>query len=184
MSKQALFALVAVSVSLIISAQLAVAGPLTEAQVTKIINQVSLVDPQSGERPAVVRDVIKDDLGLETGKKSRSELLFQDNTLTRIGGETFFSFKTGTRDLTLEKGSMLLQVPKGLGGAQIHTAAVTAAITGTTIMIEYIPKQYIKVLVLEGSLRLSRNGRFGDSLVLTPGKMVIMRPDVKKIPDR
>ena len=85
--------------------------------------------------------------------------------------------------MTLEKGSMLLQVPKGLGGAQIHTAAVTAAITGTTIMIEYSPGQYIKVLVLEGSLRLSRNGSFGDSLVLHPGKMVIMRPDAKKIPD-
>src|SRR5437773_11150449 len=76
---------------------------------------------------------------------------------------------------------MLLQVPKGLGGAKIHTAAVTAAITGTTIMMEYSPGQYLKVLVLEGSLRLSRNG-FGDSLVLPPGKMVIMRPDAKKIP--
>ena len=131
----------------------------------------------------MVRDVIKDDLGLQTGAKSRSELLFQDSTLTRIGAETFFSFKTGTRDMTLEKGSMLLQVPKGLGGAKIHTAAVTAAITGTTIMIEYSPGQYIKVLVLEGSLRLSRNGSFGDSLVLHPGKMVIMRPDAKKIPN-
>jgi hypothetical protein len=78
---------------------------------------------------------------------------------------------------------MLLQVPKGLGGATIHTAAVTAAITGTTIMMEYSPGQYLKVLVLEGSLRLSRNGSFGDSLVLHPGKMVIMRPDAKKIPD-
>ncbi|MBV9618959.1 MAG: FecR domain-containing protein [Verrucomicrobia bacterium] len=183
MSKQVLLAVVAVSVSLIVSARLAVAGPLTQAQVTKIINQVSLVDPQNGERPAVVRDVIKDDLGVETGVKSRSELLFQDNTLTRLGAETFFSFKTGTRDLTLEKGSMLLQVPKGLGGAKIHTAAVTAAITGTTIMMEYIPKKYIKVMVLEGSLRLSRNGFLGDSVVLTAGKMVIMRPDAKNIPE-
>src|SRR5207302_11440403 len=107
--------------------------------------------------------------------------LFQDNTLTRIGAETFFSFKTGTRDMTLEKGSMLLQVPKRLCGATIHTAAVTAAITGTTIMMEYSPGQFLKVLVLEGSLRLSRNGS-GDSLVLHPGKMVIMRPDAKKIP--
>src|SRR5216110_1842345 len=160
-----------------------IAGPLTSAEVTKIINRVSIVDPAKGGHPATARDVIKDDLGLQTGAKSRSELLFQDNTLTRIGAETFFSFKTGTRDMTLEKGSMLLQVPKGLGGAQIHTAAVTAAITGTTIMMEYSPRQYIKVLVLEGSLRLSRNGAFGDSLVLHPGKMVIMRPDAKKIPD-
>ena len=33
-------------------------------------------------------------------------------------------------------------------------------------MMEYSPGQYLKVLVLEGSLRLSRNGSFGDSLVL------------------
>jgi len=159
------------------------AGPLSSAEVTKIINRVSVIDPAKGGHPAVMREVIKDDLGLRTGARSRSELLFQDNTLTRIGAETFFSFKTGTRDMTLEKGSMLLQVPKGLGGAKIHTAAVTAAITGTTIMMEYIPGSYIKVLVLEGSLRLSRNGTFGDSLLLRPGKMVIMRPDAKKIPD-
>jgi hypothetical protein len=183
MSKRILSALAGVFISLTFSAHIAVAGPLTEAQVTKIINQVSLVDPQNGERPAVVRDVVKDDLGVETGVKSRSELLFQDDTLTRLGAETFFSFKTGTRDLTLEKGSMLLQVPKGLGGAKIHTAAVTAAITGTTIMMEYIPTKYIKVMVLEGSLRLSRNGLLGDSVVLTAGKMVIMRPDAKNIPE-
>src|SRR5437660_8622770 len=159
------------------------AGPLSSAEVTKIINRVSVIDPAKGGHPAVMREVIKDDLGLQTGARSRSELLFQDNTLTRIGAETFFSFKTGTRDMTLEKGSMLLQVPKGLGGAKIHTAAVTAAITGTTIMMEYRPGQYLKVLVLEGSLRLSRNGSFGNSLVLRPGKMVIMRPDAKRIPD-
>ncbi|MFN2621844.1 MAG: FecR domain-containing protein [Chthoniobacterales bacterium] len=173
----------AIALSCVFAFQQSIAGPLTSAEVTKVINRVAVVDPTKGQQPAKIRDVIKDDLGLQTGEKSRSELLFQDNTLTRIGAETFFSFKTGTRDMTLEKGSMLLQVPKGLGGATIHTAAVTAAITGTTIMMEYVPNRYIKVLVLEGSLRLSRNGRFGDSLLLRPGKMVIMRPDAKRIPE-
>src|SRR5438477_2728798 len=177
------FALAAVALYCTVFVQQSAAGPLTSAEVTKIINRVSLIESAKGDRPAVLRDVIKDDLGLQTGARSRSELLFQDNTLTRVGAETFFSFKTGTRDMTLEEGSMLLQVPKGLGGATIHTAAVTAAITGTTIMMEYSPGQYLKVLVLEGSLRLSRNGSFGDSLVLHPGKMVIMRPDAKKIPE-
>src|SRR5580765_4057186 len=177
------FALAAVALYSGIFVEQSIAGPLTSAEVTKIINRVSVIEPAKGDRPAALRDIITDDLGLQTGARSRSELLFQDNTLTRLGGETFFSFKTGTRDMTLEKGSMLLQVPKGLGGAKIHTAAVTAAITGTTIMMEYSPGQYLKVLVLEGSLRLSRNGSFGNSLVLHPGKMVIMRPDAKTIPD-
>src|SRR3989440_10336063 len=177
------FALAVVGFCSVVSTHQSIAGPLTSAEVTKVINRVSVIDPAKGTHPAVLRDVIKDNLALQTGARSRSELLFQDNTLTRIGADTFFSFNTGTRDLTLEKGSMLLQVPKGLGGATIHTAAVTAAITGTTIMMEYSPGQYLKVLVLEGSLRLSRNGSFGDSLVLHPGKMVIMRPYAKKIPD-
>jgi hypothetical protein len=158
------------------------AGKLTEARVTKIIRDVKVVDPAADTRPANLNDVIRDQIGLATGIKSRSELLFEDNTLTRLGPETYFSFKAGTRDLSLEKGTMLLQVPKGLGGTKIHTAAVTASITGTTIMMEYVPKQHIKVLVLEGSLRLS-NGRLGDSLLLQPGKMMIMRPDAKRIPD-
>src|SRR5438094_1375921 len=177
------FALAVVGFCSVVSTHQSIAGPLTSAEVTKVINRVTVIEPAKGDRPAVLRDVIKDDLALETGARSRSELLFQDNTLTRIGAETFFSFKAGTRDMTLEKGSMLLQVPKGLGGAKIHTAAVTAAITGTTIMMEYSPRKYLKVLVLEGRLRLSRNGSFGDSVTLHPGKMVIMRPDAKKIPE-
>jgi len=159
------------------------AAPLTEAHVTKIVNEVKLVNPSAGDRDANLNDVVRDDIVLTTGIKSRSELIFQDNTLTRLGPESYFSFKTGTREMTLQKGTMLLQVPKGLGGAKIHTASITAAITGTTIMMEYVPNKDIKVLVLEGTLRLSMNGKFGDSLLLTPGKMVIMPPNARRIPD-
>lgn len=169
--------------SALLAAATTSAGPLTEAKVTKIINEVSVVEPSSGARKAELQDVIKGQTGLKTGIKSRSELMFQDNTLTRIGPESYFSFKAGTRDMTLEEGTMLLQVPKGLGGAKIRTAAVTAAITGTTIMLEYRPKQNIKVIVLEGSLRLSANGSLGDSVLLEAGKMVIMPANAKRIPD-
>ena len=40
----------------------------------------------------------------------------------------------------------------------------------------------IKVLVLEGSLRLSVNGTIDRSVLLLPGKMVTMPPDAKEIP--
>jgi len=159
------------------------AGTLNEAHVTRVINDVRLVEPTGTTHPAKQKDVVQGDVGLRTGIKSRSELLFQDDTLSRIGPESYFRFRSGTREITLERGTLLLQVPKGLGGAQIHTAAVTASITGTTIMIEHQPRQSIKVIVLEGSLRLSVNGPLGDSLVLQPGKMVIMKPDAKRIPD-
>jgi len=83
------FALAAVALYSGVFVEQSVAGPLTSAEVTKIINRVSVIEPAKGDRPAAVRDVIKDDLGLQTGGRSRSELLFQDNTLTRVGAETF-----------------------------------------------------------------------------------------------
>lgn len=159
------------------------AGPLNQARITKIIKDVRVLESAQRHHPASLQEVIKDDLAVQTGVKSRSELLFQDATLTRLGPETIFAFKTGTRDMSLTHGTMLLQVPKGLGGARIRTAAVTAAITGTTIIMEHLAKQHIKVLVLEGSLRLSANGTFGDAVLLRPGQMVVMPPDAKRIPD-
>jgi hypothetical protein len=158
-------------------------GPLEEASLHKVINDVRLVDPASGVRPAVVGDVIQGSLGVKTGIKSRAELVFQDETLTRLGPETFFSFDPGTRDMTLGYGTMLLQVPKHIGGARIHTAAITASILGTTIMIEYLPGNSLKVVVLEGTLRLSLDHVLGESVLLHPGNMTIMRPDAKRIPD-
>jgi hypothetical protein len=159
------------------------AGPLQQAEVNKIVNDVRIVSPQErSTRPAKLKDVVKDDIAVRTGVQSRAELLFQDNTLSRLGAESLFSFKAGTRDMTLDRGTMLLQVPKGLGGARIQTAAVTAAITGTTIMIENIPGSHVKVLVLEGSLRLTLNARLGESVVLTLGKMVILGEKDKRLP--
>ena len=169
--------------AVLVIARSTTAAPLTEARVNKIINEVAVVDAQSSARAAKLNDVITPGAGVKTGIKSRSELLFQDQTLMRVGPETFFTFTGGTREMALREGTMLLQVPKGLGGAKIRTAAVTAAITGTTIMLEHRPGKHIKVLVLEGSLRLSVNGTFGDALLLTPGKMVIMPPNAKRIPD-
>src|SRR3954464_2703654 len=179
MRKSTLFLLA----TLPVSASLLSAGPLTEAHVTKIIQDVRVTDPAKGTHAAAINERIAEEIGLKTGIKSRSELLFQDNTLTRIGPETSFSFTAGTRDLTLRQGTVLIQVPKGLGGAKIRTAAVTAAITGTTIMIQYTPAKQIKVLVLEGSLRLFVTNTPGKSVLLRPGQMVRMRPDAKRIPE-
>lgn len=165
--------------AVLVATPLIQAGPLTEAQVTKIINDVRVMDPSKGSHPASVNERIHDEIGLKTGVKSRSELLFQDDTLARLGPETTFSFKAGTRDLSLPEGTMLLQVPKGLGGAKIRTAAVTAALTGTTIMMKHTPNKQVKVLVLEGSLRLSNKG---DSVTLPAGQMVVMNPHATRIP--
>ena len=159
------------------------ADGLKSAQVSRLYNDVKLLPENQQPRPAAVADVVTGKAAVQTGGGSRAELVFTDKTLTRLGANTFFSFENGTRNLDLGKGTMLLEVPKNAGGAQIHTAAVTAAITGTTLLVEYNPKSYSKIIVLEGTVRAFLRGRVGESILLHAGEMLITPPDAKKLPE-
>src|SRR5204862_4114094 len=103
---------------------------------------------------------------------SRAELTFSDETVVRLAADTAFSFRNGTRDLNLGEGAVLVRASKKAKGAKIHAAGVAAAITGTTVMFEYHPGVG-KFLALEGTGRLYRPGHLGDSVLVTPGQIVI-----------
>ncbi len=119
-----------------------------------MIRDVKLLPGKDAARPAKISDEVRDGTAVRTGVDSRAELTFTDQTLARLGANTIFTFNEGTRDLELGGGAMLLQVPKNAGGAKIKTALVTAAITGTTIMLEYHANAFIKFIVLEGTGRV------------------------------
>ena len=85
------------------------------------------------------------------------------------GANSVFPFFRGTLELELNQGVIFMQVPKNAGGATIQTAAVTAAITGTTIAIEYSKSKgkshgAVKIQVLEGTLRVYLKSRPGESM--------------------
>ena len=150
------------------------AAQLQEARVTQVVNDVKLLLEQSAPRPAAVSDLVRRGNAVRTGTQSRSELTFSDLTITRLGANTIFSFKEGTREMTLIDGAILFQVPKGSGGATIRTVGVTAAITGTTGIAEFHPAtsshpQLSKWLCLEGTFHLYLPN--GQSVELGPGKM-------------
>ena len=151
------------------------AAQLQEARVTQVVNDVKLLLEQSAPRPATISDLIRHGTAVRTGTQSRSELTFADLTITRLGANTIFSFKEGTREMNLIDGAILFQVPKGSGGATIRTVGVTAAITGTTGIAEFHPAttshpQLSKWLCLEGTFHLYLPN--GQSVELGPGKMV------------
>ena len=159
------------------------AAQLKEARVSQVIKDVKLVPAQAAPRPAAVSDEVRNGTAVRTGVESRAELTFTDQTLARLGANTIFSFDKGTRNLELGGGAMLLRVPKNAGGAQIDTAAVTAAITGTTVMLEYHPDAFIKFIILEGTGRIFRKDHLGESVLVHPGQMLIVNPNGKDLPD-
>lgn len=168
----------------LLSATTGGAESLQSAEVTRVVNDVRIYRPTTSAKKAAPGDTISGKTSLQTGRRSRSELKFQDDTLTRIGANSIFSFDRGTRDLSLERGTLLLSVPKGSGGARIRTATVTAAVTGTTIMMEYFSEKWVKIIVLEGSLEtwVERNGK-KTKKTIKAGQMMVLKADDRRMPD-
>lgn len=156
----------ALGVLLPVSFAYAEAPMLKSATITAIKNDAKLYvyDSKNKEtiRPAKVKDMIDGNRALRTGKGSRAELEFNDKSIARIGANTVFSFKPGTRKLDLQKGTLLLQVPKGYGNTQVATPAATCSVIGTTILLQHLQlangqSRSVNV-VLEGLMNVVMNG--------------------------
>lgn len=156
------------------------AAPLKSANLSQKVNDVRISEGSRQAREASIGDRLTGSSTVLTGRQSRAELTFPDKTITRIGANAAFRFNSGSRDMEIQQGSFLLQVPKNAGGATIRTSTVTAAITGTTTMMEYSPGEWMKFICLEGTAKL-RNKQ-GDSVDVPPGKMIVMHPDAPKFP--
>ena len=170
--------------AVVVLAQGGTGAVMREARVTQVVKDVKIQAAQAEPRPATVSDTVRGDTAVRTGAESRAELTFGDLTIARLGANTVFSFNEGSRTVDLGNGAILLRVPKGSGGAKIQTAAVTAAITGTTVIVEYHPKSYAKYLVLEGTMRIYLRGILGESMLLGPGEMMILNPNAKRLSEK
>ena len=106
------------------------ADELKEAKVTQVIQDVKVLPSGAAPRPATVNDNVRQGTAVQTGVRSRSELTFKDQTITRLGEKTIYSPGEGARTIDLGSGQFLLYVPKKSGGAKVKMGPVTAAITG------------------------------------------------------
>ncbi len=160
------------------------ATQLKEARVTRVMNDVELFPSQAAPHPAAASDSVRDGDAIRSGAGvSRSELTFADQTIVRLGAKTTVSFSDGTRTMNLGEGAILFQIPEGAGGVKIKAAAITTTSTGATGIIERHAQFYIKVLVLEGTVRCYLANQIGESVLVQPGQILITKPDVTALPD-
>ena len=160
-----------------IAGSVAMGVPLQEARVSRVIQDVRLLTSNVAPRPAVVNDNVHEGTAVRTGVESRAELTFSDQTITRLGQNTVFSLKGGTREVTLDSGALLLEVPQHGEAAQIRTAAVTASISGGTGLLSSNKGFPTKLLILEGTGRFCSIDRPDDCVDVHGGEMVMMMPD-------
>ncbi|MFZ4681980.1 MAG: FecR domain-containing protein [Terrimicrobiaceae bacterium] len=151
------------------------AEPFQQAEVTKTVNSVSLLQSKQTPRPAETGDIVRGETAVKTGGDSRAELKFPDQTITRIGSNALFRFREGGRDMTLDGGTMLFSSPKGAGGGQVQAGAVTAAVTGTTFILYYLVGGDVRVAVIEGKVLLSFTANPKIRQLLRAGQIGIVR---------
>lgn len=150
--------------------------PLTESIFTEIIHEAVVVTAASkAESPAKAQELFKSPDLVRTARASRVELTAKDQTITRVGANTTFTFAEGGREIRLEKGGVLFHAPAGVGGGTIKHGTTTAAVLGTTLIGQVLPDGSFKVLDLEGRVRVTLGNR--QLVVLQPGQMVIVAAD-------
>ena len=150
-------------------------------RVTQVVRNVSLSAPHVAARPARLNDDVADGSAVHTGADSRAELTFADLTTTRVGANSIFSFDQNGRNVSVESGAILLRVPKGSRGARIRSNALTVGITGTTVLFESRPRNYSKLIVLEGSGQAWLTKHPGKKIAVHAGQMLIVKPSAEHL---
>ena len=158
------------------------AAELEEAQVTQVVQDVKVLPSSGSARPAAVNETVRKGNAVQTGAQSRSELTFKDQTITRLGEKTTFNVGGEGRTIELGSGQFLLYVPKKAGGAKIKMGAVTAGITGTTVLGNVSPSGVIEFTVLEGSACIHLDG-VGQNLMVSAGQKLVYDPVANRLED-
>src|SRR5919198_4089338 len=63
----------------------------SQARVTQVVQDVKVMPAGAAARPATVNETVPKGSAVATGVQSRSELTFQDQTITRLGENTIFT---------------------------------------------------------------------------------------------
>jgi FecR protein len=151
----------------------------SQARVTQVVQDVKVMPSGATARPATVNETVHQGSAVQTGTQSRSELTFQDQTITRLGENTIFTVG-GARSVELGSGQFLLYVPKKAGGAKVKMGSVTAAITGTTVLGNVHESGIVEFTVLEGSSCIHLD-QLGQAIYVQAGQKVIYDPALRRL---
>jgi hypothetical protein len=151
-----------------------------DARLTRVIKNVTIAGPNVGSRTAALGGVAMAGNIVRTAADSRAELSFADRSVARLGAKT--ALRLTDRDWTLEEGAVLVQAPRG-ASAVIRTGTINIDAAGSTGIAERFGATYVKIMLLEGTARVFLPQKVGESMLLKPGQMLIMKPEAKGLPE-
>jgi len=155
----------------------------SSAVITFISGEAGLSKNGLPPEPGKVNDAVQAGGKIFTGGDSRTEIVFPDKTLARLGSNTVLNMDNKAGSFTLERGTLLMQVLKGAAPVNIITGNVSYEADRATVLVEHVPEGFSKFITVEGAARASISSRFGERIPVDAGRMLILPPGSKNLPD-
>jgi hypothetical protein len=138
-------------------------------RITAIVKQARVSVKGAEPRTISVGDSVSEHNEIVTGADSRIELSFGLDAVARLGANAALTVKS--KDvIELSRGTLLLHFPGGIK-AKVEAGPVSVVVGRATAVLEY-DHSVFKLLVLEGTARLYRPAKLGDSVLVHSGEMV------------
>ena len=151
------------------------------SKVKEVIGDVKIVGADGVERTAEKNDIVLAPAVVKTGANSRIALEAGDETIVRAGSNANFSMESNSRQINLQKGSLLVYAPHEGGVGIVRTADGKSVITGGgTVLLDTTSNGGLKLMVLEGRSHVKLQTGIKQSL--EAGQMTYVVPTAKRFP--
>jgi FecR-like protein len=155
------------------------------ARLTRVAKDVKVSPARAAAHSAAVNEAVPDGATVRTAADSQSELTFADRTLVRLAAKTTLQIASGSREMQLREGAMLVSAPASATNPEIHVADAFVAAKGTTCLLEHNAGKYVKLVVLEGTARMFLPKTIGESVLVKEGQLLMFHlgPNVTSLPN-
>jgi hypothetical protein len=119
--------------------------------------------------------------GVRTGSNGQTQVDAGGATV-RAGSDTDLALKKNRNGLTLKSGIVLVSNKSQGSGFELETDRHRATSYGT-MQVSYLKDKYLKVLCVEGKVKVGLKALMGDSVTLQAGQMVTITPTEERIPE-
>lgn len=134
-----------------------------------------------GIQRLLVSNTVKPGDGVRTGANGQTQV-DAGNATIRAGSDTDLYLKENRNGLTLKSGIVLVS-NKSKGSAFALEADRYQATSYGTMQVSYLKDKYLKVLCVEGKVKVGLKALMGDSVTLQAGQMVTITPTEERLPE-
>ena len=142
---------------------------------------------RSNLRKQLVQTVLLLTIFAATPARAVTEPIQTQRGVVRLGSKTQANVDAKQSSIAIGQGIVLVSSNPGRMGrptlkVRFNGAPMHAKVQGTAL-IAYLRGQFIQITGVEGRTCLVREGRLGEVVAIDAGKMLLVKPTAKRLPD-